>query len=86
MNFVWAFNFTPDTDAQGNPIHLDTFDYTKGIGTSPRPFKCKITPRSAEKADLIKQEFLEAANTFSKFEFGLSEEDKEFVMRSRARC
>ncbi|KAK7052035.1 putative cytochrome P450 [Favolaschia claudopus] len=86
MNFVWAFNFTPDTDTQGNPIHLDTFDYTKGIGTGPRSFKCKITPRSAEKANIIEREFLEAANTFSKFEFGLSEEDKEFVMRSRARC
>ncbi|KAK7052033.1 putative cytochrome P450 [Favolaschia claudopus] len=86
MNLVWAFNFTTDIDAQGNPIVLDTFDYQNGLLTAPRPFKCKITPRSAEKVDLIKQEFLEAADIFSKFEFGLSEEDKEFVMRSRAKC
>ncbi|KAK7052015.1 putative cytochrome P450 [Favolaschia claudopus] len=85
MNFVWAFNFTPDTDTQGNPILLDMFDYHKGIGTGPRSFRCKITPRSAEKADIIEREFLEAADTFSKFEFGLSEEDKEFVVRSRVR-
>ncbi|KAK7052071.1 putative cytochrome P450 [Favolaschia claudopus] len=85
MNLVWAFNFTPDTDTQGNPIPLDTLDYHKGILTGPRSFKCKITPRSAGKADIIEHEFLEAADTFSKFEFGLSEEDKEFVMKSRAR-
>ncbi|KAK7019954.1 putative cytochrome P450 [Favolaschia claudopus] len=85
MNFVWAFNFTADIDAQGNPILLDTFDYMKGILTGPRPFKCKITPRSAEKAEIIEHEFLEAADTFSKFEFGLSEEDKQFVARSRVR-
>jgi hypothetical protein len=29
MNLVWAFNFTTDTDAEGNPIELDTFDYQK---------------------------------------------------------
>ncbi|KAK7042226.1 putative cytochrome P450 [Favolaschia claudopus] len=85
MNFVWAFNFTADTDAQGNPILLNTFDYQKGLLTGPRPFKCKITPRSVEKAEIIEHEFLEAADTFSKFEFGLSGEDKEFVMRSRVR-
>ncbi|KAJ7312979.1 cytochrome P450 [Mycena albidolilacea] len=83
MNLVWAFNFTTDTDAEGNPIELDTFDYQKGILTGPRSFKCKITPRSAEKAEIIEREFLEAADTFSKFEFGLSSEDKEFVANSR---
>ncbi|KAJ7843055.1 cytochrome P450 [Mycena olivaceomarginata] len=83
MNLVWAFNFTTDTDAEGNPIELDTFDYQKGILTGPRPFKCKISPRSVEKAEIIEREFLEAADTFSKFEFGLSSEDKEFVANSR---
>ncbi|KAF8176357.1 hypothetical protein K438DRAFT_1727305, partial [Mycena galopus ATCC 62051] len=38
----------------------------------PRPFRCKITVRSAEKAEIIEREFPEAADTFSKFESGLS--------------
>ncbi|KAF8176369.1 cytochrome P450 [Mycena galopus ATCC 62051] len=83
MKLLWAFNFTTDTDADDNPIKLDTFDYEKGILTGPRPFKCKITPRSTERAELIEHEFLEAADTFSKFEFGLSPEDQEFVAKSR---
>ncbi|KAJ7657112.1 cytochrome P450 [Mycena rosella] len=84
MNLVWAFNFTTDTDAGGNPIESDTFDYQKGILTGPKPFRAKITPRTAEKAEIIEREFLEAADTFSKFEFGLSPEEKEFVVQSRA--
>ncbi|KAJ6564650.1 cytochrome P450 [Mycena capillaripes] len=83
MNLLWAFNFTTDTNAAGNPIELDTFDFESGIVTPPRPFKCKITPRSAEKAEIIEREFLEAADTFSKYEFGLSQEDREFVDQSR---
>ncbi|KAF8209627.1 cytochrome P450 [Mycena galopus ATCC 62051] len=83
MNLVWAFDFTIDVDADGNPIKLDTFDYQKGILAGPRPFKCKITPRSTERAELIEREFLEAADTFSKFEFGLSQEDQEFVAKSK---
>ncbi|KAF7369266.1 putative cytochrome P450 [Mycena venus] len=85
MNLVWAFNFTTELDGEGNPVKLDTFDYQKGILTAPRPFKCKITPRSTEKAELIEREFLEAADTFSKFEFGISPEDKAFVAESRMR-
>jgi len=85
MNLVWAFNFSTEPDAQGNPVKLDTFDYQKGILSAPRPFKCKIAPRSMEKAEIIEREFLEAADTFSKFEFGLSREDKAFVAESRVR-
>ncbi|KAJ7665797.1 cytochrome P450 [Mycena rosella] len=84
MNLVWAFNFAPDTDAGGNPIKPNTWDYSKGIGTAPCPYKCAITPRTAEKAEIIEREFLEAADTFSKFEVGLSPEDQAFVMQSRA--
>ncbi|KAJ7472463.1 hypothetical protein B0H11DRAFT_1729519, partial [Mycena galericulata] len=83
MNFVWAFDFRADTDVAGNPIKPDTFAYQKGILTAPCPFKCKITPRTAQKAEIIEREFVEAADTFSKFEFGLSAEDKEFVVKSR---
>jgi hypothetical protein len=37
------------------------------------------------KAEIIEREFLDASDTFSKFEFGLSPEDREFVANSRAR-
>ncbi|KAJ7746427.1 cytochrome P450 [Mycena maculata] len=86
MYFLWAFNFNMDIDAAGNPIKLDTSAYLNGLATGPRPFKCRITPRSAEKAEIIRREFLGAADTFSKFEFGLSAEDKEYVAKSRARA
>ncbi|KAJ7276612.1 cytochrome P450 [Mycena rebaudengoi] len=85
MNLVWAFNFKTDTDSNGNPVKLDTFNYQKGFVSTPCPFRCKITPRSAMKAEIIEREFLDASDTFSKFEFGLSPEDREFVANSRAR-
>ncbi|KAJ7176867.1 cytochrome P450 [Mycena filopes] len=64
-----------------NSINLNVMNL--GILTGPRPFKCKITPRSAGKAEIIEHAFVEAAETFEKFEFGLSDEDKEFVAESR---
>ncbi|KAJ7236781.1 hypothetical protein C8J57DRAFT_1087975, partial [Mycena rebaudengoi] len=64
---------------------VDETDLAQGILAIPRPFRCKITPRSAEKAEIIEREFLESADTFSKFEFGLSQEDKEFVAKSRGK-
>ncbi|KAJ7359893.1 cytochrome P450 [Mycena albidolilacea] len=83
MNLLWAFDFKPDMDTNGNPIPVDIFAYRKGIATAPLPFKCRITPRTVAKAGIIENEFLETADTFSKFEVGLSPEDKEFVARSR---
>ncbi|KAJ7108007.1 cytochrome P450 [Mycena crocata] len=84
MNLLWAFDFKQDTDAGGNPVEIDTFDFHKGILTGPNPFRCKITPRSPERAEIIEHEFLEAGDVFSKFEFGLCAEDKEYVAKSRA--
>ncbi|KAJ7444582.1 cytochrome P450 [Mycena galericulata] len=83
MNLLWAFDFNKDIDASGNPVELDMFASSKGLATGPLPFRCKITPRTSEKADIIRREFLDAADIFSKFEFGLSPEDKAFVARSR---
>jgi hypothetical protein len=60
-----------------------TYHIVQGISTAPLPFKCCITPRTADKAGIIENEFLETADTFSKFEVGISPEDKEFVARSR---
>ncbi|KAJ7359848.1 cytochrome P450 [Mycena albidolilacea] len=84
MNLLWAFDLKPDIDTNGNQIPVDTFAYTKGLATAPMAFKCRITPRTAVTAKIIEHEFLEAADAFSKFEVGLSSDDKEFVARSRA--
>ncbi|KAJ7677851.1 cytochrome P450 [Mycena polygramma] len=83
MNLLWAFNFNEDVDVEGNPIELDTMDYLPGLTSKPRSFKCRIAPRTAEKAEIIEREFLEATDTFSKFEFGLSAEDRAYVASSR---
>ncbi|KAJ7916802.1 cytochrome P450 [Mycena leptocephala] len=83
MSLLWAFNFDKATDAGGNPIELDTMDYYPGLTAKPRSFRCKITPRSPVKAEIIDRECLEAADTFAKYEFGLSLEDQEYVAKSR---
>jgi hypothetical protein len=100
MNLLWAFNFDTNGNLVPVDIFayeqvgisfpgivecsIFTCQLVQGSSTAPEPFKCRITPRTAAKARIIEQEFLEAADTFSKFEFGLSPEDKEFVARSRA--
>ncbi|KAJ7359900.1 cytochrome P450, partial [Mycena albidolilacea] len=85
MNLLWAFDFKPDIDINGHAIPVDIFACRKGLATAPVPFKCSITSRTSAKARIIEHEFLETAETFAKFEIGLSSEDKEFVARSRAR-
>lgn len=57
---------------------------TQGILTAPRPFQCRIIPRSEGKAKLIKRAFLDAEDVFVKFESGITAEDKEWVERYRA--
>ncbi|KAJ6569170.1 cytochrome P450 [Mycena capillaripes] len=83
MNLVWAFNVSPDIDADGNPVPVDILAYKKGLASTPYPFKCRIAPRTAEKVKIIEREFLEATDTFSKFEVELSLEDKEVLKKSR---
>lgn len=55
----------------------------QGLTSKPRPFKCRIIPRTAEKAEIIEHEFLEAADMFSKFEFDLTPEDQDYVAKLR---
>ncbi|KAJ7633235.1 cytochrome P450 [Roridomyces roridus] len=81
MNLLWAFDFKPALDAQGNEIAVDLFAYSKGVTMAPLPFECRITPRTGDKAEIIRREFLDATDVFEKFEFGLSADDKAFVER-----
>ncbi|KAJ7621451.1 cytochrome P450 [Roridomyces roridus] len=38
VNLIWAFQFSPDIDASGNPIPPDTSAYQRGMFTAPEPF------------------------------------------------
>ncbi|KAK0223130.1 cytochrome P450 [Armillaria fumosa] len=85
MNLIWAFQFSRAEDSVTNAtLPIDIFNYEKGILTAPRPFPCRITPRSEGKAKLIKRAFLDAEDVLVKFETGITAEDKEWVERYRA--
>ncbi|KAL0069963.1 hypothetical protein AAF712_002859 [Marasmius tenuissimus] len=85
MRLLWAFDFARATDPKtGELIDVNVNDYLKGILTAPCPFRASITPRSTEVVGIIEREFHEATDTFSKFEFGLSAEDKSYLGRYRS--
>ncbi|KAL0574271.1 hypothetical protein V5O48_007679 [Marasmius crinis-equi] len=84
MNLVWAFDFKPAKDADGQDIPADVNAYEKGIIPGPKPFDCIAAPRHAKVAEIIQREFREATDTFVKFERDLAPEDKEFVAQQRA--
>ncbi|KAJ7589614.1 cytochrome P450 [Mycena floridula] len=84
MNLLWGFDFSLATDSLTKaPIPVNVFDYQPELLQKPAPFKCNITPRSKERAALIKREFIEAIATFSRFEDGLSAEEKEWLVQTR---
>ncbi|KAJ7040944.1 cytochrome P450 [Mycena alexandri] len=84
MNFIWAFDFNKPLGPDGSPIDVDTMAYIPGLTIKPLPFRCRIIPRTDGKAEIIEREFLEATETFTKFEFELTPEDQEFVAKERA--
>ncbi|KAJ6482546.1 cytochrome P450 [Mycena sanguinolenta] len=84
MNLLWAFDFDKAVDANGSPIEVDTMDYLSGLSAKPRPFKCRITPRTPEKAEIIELELLNAIEMLSKFEFDLCPEDQEYIAKTRS--
>jgi hypothetical protein len=47
----------------------------------PLPFKYCIIPHSTAKTKIIEHEFLDAADTFAKFEVGLNEGDKGYAAK-----
>ncbi|KAI3007919.1 hypothetical protein CBS147346_2860 [Aspergillus niger] len=60
---LWAFNFEPARDENGNPIRIDTdpiTGYTEGFLVCPRPYQCNVTPRSPAHAETILREFSRA--------------------------
>lgn len=58
-------------------------ELAQGILTGPNRFECEIAPRSSHHAEVIKQEFLGAAQVFEPFEQQLATADREFVDKLR---
>ncbi|KAF2708823.1 cytochrome P450 [Pleomassaria siparia CBS 279.74] len=54
---LWAFDFDKALDKDGKEIVPDDEDLTEGLFVLPKPFKAKIVPRTAEKAELVLAEW-----------------------------
>jgi len=84
VNLLWAFNFLKLANAEtGETIEPDVRDFGTDIAISPRPFQCRIVPRSEKHAELVREEFLRASDAFEPFEGRLSPDDKAFVNKQR---
>ncbi|TVY30728.1 Cytochrome P450 monooxygenase [Lachnellula hyalina] len=51
---LWAYNFERVIDENGVPVPVDIDDFVGGIAVQPVDFEVNITPRSKEKADIIR--------------------------------
>ncbi|OXV07953.1 hypothetical protein Egran_04277 [Elaphomyces granulatus] len=56
---LWAFRFELDRDTTGNLIPIDTdpvTGYIDGLSLDPKPFACRVTPRSKAREETILRE------------------------------
>jgi cytochrome P450 len=84
MRLLWAFDFRPAIDqVTGQPIKLNLEDYTSDITLAPRPFRCQITPRTPQRAHVVRRSFVDVTNTLRLFEEGLTEKEKEELQSLR---
>ncbi|KAJ7768207.1 cytochrome P450 [Mycena metata] len=69
MRLIWALKFADARDpATDKPLSRDLDTYAHNFVVMPRPFKCKIEPRSAEYRDVIVQAQEDAKHYLSRFE------------------
>nr|BDX35607.1 cytochrome P450 monooxygenase StrG [Stachybotrys sp.] len=54
---LWAFDFGRAVDQQGQEVIPDMNDMADGIMMTPKPFPTNIQPRSAAKAEYLRQEW-----------------------------
>lgn len=54
---LWAFRFERSKDEAGNEIVPDRRAMTDGVLIRPRPFPCKILPRSERHARAVRKEW-----------------------------
>lgn len=52
---LWAFNFERPVDERGVPIPVDIDDLVGGVTVQPANFKINITPRSKERANIVRK-------------------------------
>ncbi|RYC56736.1 hypothetical protein CHU98_g9465 [Xylaria longipes] len=50
---MWAFEFHPEKDSQGNDVLPDGETLTEGLSVRPQRFKAQIVPRDADRAQMI---------------------------------
>ncbi|ESK84606.1 cytochrome p450 [Moniliophthora roreri MCA 2997] len=77
-----GFGFGRDPET-GKDIPVDLLDYEEGLVFAPKPYQCRVTPRSSNVVDIIQHQFREAKETFAKYERDLTPEDKEWVREMR---
>ena len=69
---LWAFSFLSTLDFEGNPVPLDVDSataYSNGFLHYPKPFNCRIEPRSEGRRNTISREFEDVdENVFSKYD------------------
>ncbi|KAJ3560400.1 hypothetical protein NP233_g10860 [Leucocoprinus birnbaumii] len=81
---AWAFNFAPAIDpVTKQPIPVDVNAYEPGLPSAPKPFSPSVTPRTPEKAHLIKQRYADATLAFAKYETFLNDEERKALAEER---
>ena len=69
---LWAFRFELDYDPSGNliPIDIDPVTgYVDGLSVDPKPFACRVAPRSKAREETILREFAVAkSEVFAKYQ------------------
>ncbi len=71
---VWGFNFLPPIDPKtGKEVPISQIDsdvvtaYTDGVSTGPKPYKCRIMPRSAKHVEVINRDYEAASEIFDQY-------------------
>ena len=57
---LWAFDITPAEDGDGKPVIPDQEKLTQGFVCMPEEYPAKITPRSPERAEMVRKEWRDA--------------------------
>jgi hypothetical protein len=71
---VWAFDFLAPIDPKTNKeVPLSQIDsevataYTGGVSSGPKPYDCRVVPRSAKHVEVLNRECQGAFEIFDKY-------------------
>lgn len=72
---VWAFDFLPPIDSStGKAVPIALVDaefetaYTDGVSAGPRPYQCRIIPRSSKHKDVLNREYEDAHVVYDQYD------------------